>query len=86
MYSSRGGQAHIFDLVRKMPPEIVEETRRRFGAVRLTLLWLHSFEEPFYNADELESLAAASRFGRGETHFVGALCCLDVEKPADVPV
>jgi hypothetical protein len=48
---------------------------------RLALLWLHSFEEPFYTAEQMQALAAASRFGRGDTHYVGGLCCLAMMKP-----
>jgi hypothetical protein len=46
----------------------------------MLLLWLHSFEEPFRAVAELPALAAPTRFGKGETRFVGLLCCLELRK------
>jgi SAM-dependent methyltransferase len=84
-----GRYALIYDLVRSLPRAVAEDVQRRFGRVRLTLLWLHSFEEPFYSAAELERLAAATLFCSGRTRFVGALCCLILQKqdaaPSDHP-
>lgn len=51
--------------------------------LRVTLLWLHSFEEPFYDPQDLEALAAATKFREGQTKFVGILCCLVMRKPPD---
>jgi SAM-dependent methyltransferase len=48
------GYALIYDLVRDVPKEVYEEARKQFGGFRLGLLWLHSFEEPFLNAEEME--------------------------------
>jgi ubiquinone/menaquinone biosynthesis C-methylase UbiE len=74
------GRALIYDIVSKMPRDVLRKAVREFGRVRLFLLWLHSFEEPFHGAEELASLAQASRFGKGQIGFVGVLCRLAMEK------
>ncbi|TET51657.1 MAG: class I SAM-dependent methyltransferase, partial [Anaerolineales bacterium] len=78
-----GGYALISDLVADTPQEVLKETRREHGRLRMLLLWLHSFEEPFYNADALAALAPQSPFERGVVRFVGALCCLTMRKGRD---
>lgn len=75
-----GGYALVYDLVRKLPPEVAEAARREFGVVRTRMLWLHSFEEPFYSPEDMEALVPATSFQRGQTHFVGVLCCLVLQK------
>ncbi|MBN1828142.1 MAG: class I SAM-dependent methyltransferase [Deltaproteobacteria bacterium] len=75
-----GRHAFIYDLVRKLPKEIACEVRRKFGSFRLTLLGLHSFEEPFLDAREMLSLAEKSLFRSAEIRFVGALCCIHLKK------
>ena len=76
----RGGWALICDLVRNLPGGVARETARKFGKARLALMWVHSFEEPFYSTVEMESLVLRTRFGKGETRFVGALACLVLRK------
>ena len=75
-----GRWALMYDLVSKTPPAVIRKARAEFGAVRTALLWLHSFEEPFYSAEDMTALAPTTRFGRGETRFVGVLCCLALQK------
>jgi len=76
-----GGYALLYDLVRGMPGETLKEAKREFGNLRVTLLWLHAFEEPFYTQERLESLASASLFRTSTTHFVGLFCCIAMQKP-----
>jgi ubiquinone/menaquinone biosynthesis C-methylase UbiE len=76
-----GGYNLIYDLVRHMPEPVARDVRARFGGFRLALLWLHSFEEPFLNADEMEALGKQTDFVVEGTRFVGALCCLVLRKP-----
>jgi len=45
----------------------------QFGGFHLALLWLHSFEEPFLNAEEMEALGRQSDFTVQGTSFTGAL-------------
>lgn len=71
-----GGHALMYDLVRTVPPEVARAARREFGRLATSILWLHSFEEPFYSPEDMQSLAERTRFQRGATRFVGALCCL----------
>lgn len=72
----RGGCALLYDIVRKLPDDVAKRNREMFGRFRVLLLWLHSFEEPFYTVEEMASLAVTSPFLAGEVHFTGALCCL----------
>ena len=75
-----GGYALLYDLVRDMPKRVCEDVRAQFGSFRWTLLWLHSFEEPFLNAEEMDALGRQSDFAVEGTRFVGALCCLELRK------
>ncbi len=75
-----GSYALIYDLVRKMPEENVEHIKKQIGSLRLALLWLHSFEEPFLCPDDMKKLAENTLFGHGDIRFVGALCCLVLKK------
>ncbi len=75
-----GGYALLYDLVRNMPKEVREEVRGSFGGFRLALLWLHSFEEPFLNVEEMEAIGKQSEFEFEGVRFTGALCCLVLRK------
>jgi SAM-dependent methyltransferase len=77
-----GGFALIYDLVREMPKPVCEDVRARFGSFRLALLWLHSFEEPFLNAGEMDALGRQTDFLVEGTKYTGALCCLVLKKTA----
>lgn len=77
-----GGHALIYDLVRKLPAEVAAAARREFGTLPTRMIWLHSFEEPFYTPKDMEALVPATLFGRGETQFVGVFCCLILKKTA----
>ena len=77
-----GGHGLIYDLVRRMPEHVRQQAARQYGRLWMTLSWLHSFEEPFYAPEDMEQLAASTRFGRGQTRFVGVLCCLILRKAA----
>ncbi|MBM4102565.1 MAG: class I SAM-dependent methyltransferase [Planctomycetes bacterium] len=76
-----GGAALLYDLVKNMPKEILAEGRRKYGGYRMFLLWLHSFEEPFYNPESMVSLADPKLFETIHTRWVGLLCCLTLRKP-----
>ncbi len=78
--TKRGGHALMYDLVRKMPQSVRGQVLAQFGGFRLALLWLHSFEEPFYSPDEMELLGRESQFIVDETRFIGSLCCLVMHK------
>jgi hypothetical protein len=69
-----------YDLVRDMPKTVCKDIRTRFGGFRLALLWLHSFEEPFLNAEEMEALGQRTDFVVEGTRFIGALGCLVLKK------
>jgi ubiquinone/menaquinone biosynthesis C-methylase UbiE len=66
-----GGHALIYDLVRDMPKAVCKDIRARFGGFRFALLWLHSFEEPFLNAEEMETLGRRTDFLVEGTKFTG---------------
>jgi ubiquinone/menaquinone biosynthesis C-methylase UbiE len=74
------GYALLYDLVRDMPKGVYGEVRAQFGGFRLALLWLHSFEEPFLNVEEMDALGRRTDFTVKGTRFTGALCCLVLRK------
>jgi ubiquinone/menaquinone biosynthesis C-methylase UbiE len=75
-----GGYALLYDVVSDTPPLALKEAAREFGRLRILLLWLHAFEEPFYSQQALELLPEQSLFKKGSTHFAGVLCCLAMRK------
>ena len=81
-----GGHALVYDLVHKLPPSVAEAARREFGSLQTRMLWLHSFEEPFYSPRDMEALVPATSFQRGQTQFVGVLCCLVLQKRTAAPL
>lgn len=76
----RGGYALIYDLVSDTPVPVLREAAQEFGRLKIILLWLHAFEEPFYRRKEYERLAHPSSFRKGCTRFVGVMCCLILRK------
>jgi ubiquinone/menaquinone biosynthesis C-methylase UbiE len=75
-----GNRALIYDLVRKLPKDVSRQVKEEFGSFRLALLWLHSFEEPFLDTDEMLSIAEESSFQGADIWFRGALCCIGLKK------
>ena len=75
-----GGASLIYDLVTDTPPAALREAAERFGRMRMILLWLHAFEEPFYSQEKLTELAYSTNFAGGCCRFVGVLCCLHLIK------
>ncbi|MHC4092379.1 MAG: class I SAM-dependent methyltransferase, partial [Planctomycetota bacterium] len=75
-----GGDALMYDVVSDTPASVLRETAREFGRLRILLLWLHGFEEPFYTRENFALLARPTPFREGETRFVGVLCCLALKK------
>jgi len=79
------GYALLYDLVRDMPKTVCKDVRTQFGSFRIALLWLHSFEEPFLNVEEMDALGRQTDFLVEGARFTGALCCLVLRKTADHP-
>jgi ubiquinone/menaquinone biosynthesis C-methylase UbiE len=75
-----GGYALLYDVVSDTPQSVLKEAAREFGRLRILLLWLHAFEEPFYSRQALELLPEKSLFKQGSTHFAGVLYCLLLKK------
>jgi ubiquinone/menaquinone biosynthesis C-methylase UbiE len=75
-----GGCALVYDVVSNTPQSVLKEAAREFGRLRILLLWLHAFEEPFYSRQALEMLPEKSLFQQGSIHFAGVLCCLVMKK------
>jgi ubiquinone/menaquinone biosynthesis C-methylase UbiE len=75
-----GGCGLLYDLVSDTPASVLKDVAREFGRLRMLLLWLHAFEEPFYSCRGLEELPRTTPFGEGRTRFVGVMCCLTLEK------
>lgn len=78
-----GGYALMYDLVSDTPGPVMKQAVREFGRLRILLMWLHAFEEPFYTVKDFESLGRHALFRQGTTRFVGALCCLTLRKEKD---
>lgn len=76
-----GGFALMYDLVGDTPSYVKKESARRFGRLRMTLLWLHAYEEPFYNTKDFEMLCRPTLFKEGHIGFVGVFCRLVMRKP-----
>lgn len=74
------GYALMYDIVSDTPTQVLNEAARAFGKLRIMLLWLHAFEEPFYSRDGFEQLASSSWFKEGSTRFVGVVYCLILKK------
>jgi ubiquinone/menaquinone biosynthesis C-methylase UbiE len=75
-----GGYALLYDIVSDTPGSALRESAREFGRLRMMLLWLHTFEEPFYSRSALALLPASSLFKQGHSRFAGILCCLVMRK------
>jgi ubiquinone/menaquinone biosynthesis C-methylase UbiE len=77
-----GSYALLYDFVRDMPLAAREQVWTQFGGFLRTLLRLRSLEEPFLNAEEMETLGRRTDFMVEGTRFTGALCCLILRKTA----
>jgi ubiquinone/menaquinone biosynthesis C-methylase UbiE len=75
-----GGYALVYDVVSNTPRSVLKKSAREFGRLRIMLLWMHAFEEPFYSRQALELLPESSSFKQGRTQFAGILCCLVMKK------
>jgi ubiquinone/menaquinone biosynthesis C-methylase UbiE len=75
-----GGYALIYDIATDTPKSALKELSAEYGRLRTTLLWLHTFEEPFYNRRDMEALAGSTLFERGRTRFVSVFCCLVMKR------
>lgn len=75
-----GGYAFLYDIVSDIPKAVLKQIAKDFGRLRMFLLWLHAFEEPFYSLDNYRLLAGQTRFKEGTTRFVGVMCCLSLRK------
>jgi ubiquinone/menaquinone biosynthesis C-methylase UbiE len=75
-----GGNALMYDLVSDIPTSILKERSHEFGRLKMLLLWLHTFEEPFYSRKDFELLASPTFFKEGRTQFVGLFYCLILKK------
>jgi len=75
-----GGYALMYDVVSDTPQSVLKKAAGEFGRLRILLLWIHAFEEPFYSRKALEQLPESSLFRGGNTSFPGVFCCLAMRK------
>jgi len=75
-----GGYALVYDVVSDTPRSVLKKAAGEFGRLRILLLWIHAFEEPFYSRKALEQLPESSLFRGGNTSFPGVFCCLAMRK------
>lgn len=80
------GYALVHDLLRRLPRAVAEAARREFGSLQTRMLWLHSSLEPFYSPRNMEALVPGTSFQRGQTEYVGVLCCLVLRKTTTAPL
>ena len=80
-----GGYALMYDLVSDTPTSVMRQTAREFGKVKMVLMWVHAFEEPFYSTKGFNSLPHDTLFVDGNIRFVGIMCCLVLRKKYPVP-
>ena len=64
-----GGEAWIYDIPRKVNPQVWADMKKRYGFFAPTFLHLHTFTEPFYDEKKLAELATASRFKKYEIDY-----------------
>ncbi len=75
-----GGYALMYDLVTDTPASVLKKAANDFGRLKMLLLWLHAFEEPFYTCENFALLAQSTLFKEGQARFVGVMCCLIMKK------
>ena len=75
-----GGYALMYDLVSDTPESVMTEAAQEFGKLKMFLLWLHAFEEPFYSYKRFHLLAHPTLFKDAQTRFVGVMYCLILNK------
>ena len=54
----KGGHALMYDIVNDMPSDVLEAAAGEFGRLRVLLLWVHTFTEPFYSVGGLRGARA----------------------------
>ena len=75
-----GGYALMYDLVTDTPASIMKKAANDFGRLKVLLLWLHAFEEPFYTCENFALLAQPTLFKEAQARFVGVMYCLIMKK------
>ena len=72
--------ALIYDIVSDTPASVMKSVSKEFGRLKMYLLWIHAFEEPFNSQKEFQLLAKPSLFVDAGIRFVGVLYCLTMKK------
>ncbi len=55
-----GGYALMYDIVNDTPESVIKEAAHKFGKLKMFLLWLHVFEEPFYSHKNFDALVRST--------------------------
>lgn len=76
----KGGHALMYDIVNDTPAAVLEEAAGEFGRLRVLLLWVHTFTEPFYSLEDYGALGRSSPFRHADVGFTGVLCRLAMRK------
>ena len=76
----QGGYALMYDLVSDTPGNVTEKATQEFCRLKMFLLWLHAFEEPFYSHKDFLLLVRPTQFKDAQTQFVGVMFCLILYK------
>ncbi len=65
-----GGEAWIFDMPRRMDPDVLRTIKKRYGFIAW-FMYLHGFTEPFYDEPSLKAIAGSTSFKRYELDYKG---------------
>jgi ubiquinone/menaquinone biosynthesis C-methylase UbiE len=72
--------ALLYDIASDTPKSVLDEAGRSFGRMRVFLLWIHAFMEPFYSQEQFSLLPSDTLFIHGSAEFVGVMYCLVLQK------
>jgi ubiquinone/menaquinone biosynthesis C-methylase UbiE len=64
-----GGEAWIYDIPRKVNPQVWKDLKKRYGFFAQAFMHLHTFTEPFYDEKTLGELAKSSQFRKFEIDY-----------------
>jgi len=61
-----GGEAWIYDIPRRVNPQVWNDMKKRYGLFFSTFFHVHTFTEPFYDEKTLGEIATNSRYKKYE--------------------
>ena len=74
------GKAWIYDAVNPLPKENFAALTQKYGRLAVTLFYLHTFSEPFYEEKTIRNVISKSNFKTGNIKRVSILYKIELEK------